>query len=104
MNNDFPKMLYKHGGNLETNDGRYSYVIVADPDEQEEKVSEGYFLSMAEAKEAVKEKPKAPENDNAPPTRDELETKAKDLNVKFDGRTSDKKLLDQINEALKSKE
>ena len=38
--------------------------------------------------------------DNAPPTRAELEEKARELGVKFDGRTGDKLLLRRINEAL----
>lgn len=38
--------------------------------------------------------------DNAPPTREELEEKARELGVKFDGRTGDKLLLRRINEAL----
>ena len=38
--------------------------------------------------------------DNAPPTRAELEEKARELGVKFDGRTGDKLLLRLINEAL----
>lgn len=38
--------------------------------------------------------------DNAPPTRAELETKAAELGLKFDGRTSDKKLEKMITESL----
>ena len=38
--------------------------------------------------------------DNAPPTRAELETKAKELGIKFDGRTKDKKLGQLIEERL----
>lgn len=40
------------------------------------------------------------ENDDAMPTREELETKATELGLKFDGRTSDKKLTKLIAEAL----
>jgi hypothetical protein len=36
-----------------------------------------------------------------PPTRSELETKATELNLKFDGRTPDKKLFKMIEESLK---
>lgn len=38
---------------------------------------------------------------DAPPTRDELERKAAELKIKFDGRTSDKKLSAAIEAALK---
>lgn len=36
-----------------------------------------------------------------PPTREELEQKANELGIKFDGRTTDRKLLEKINEALR---
>jgi hypothetical protein len=36
-----------------------------------------------------------------PPTRSELEAKATELNLKFDGRTPDKKLFKMIEESLK---
>lgn len=41
----------------------------------------------------------APE-DVAPPTREELEAKAKELGIEFDGRNSDKKLAAKIAAAL----
>lgn len=40
-------------------------------------------------------------NENAPPNRQELEQQAALLGIKFDGRTSDKRLLERINEAMK---
>ena len=42
-----------------------------------------------------------PINDDAPPTRAELESKATELGIKFDGRTRDKKLANLIDEKLK---
>jgi hypothetical protein len=41
----------------------------------------------------------APE-DNAAPTREELEAKAKELGIRFDGRTGDKKLGQLIQDRL----
>ena len=38
--------------------------------------------------------------DDAPPTRKEMEAKANELGIKFDGRTSDKKLSSLIETAL----
>jgi hypothetical protein len=49
--------------------------------------------------ESVVESVVAVEEDK-PPTRDELEQMAKDLEIKFDGRTSDKKLLALIGEKV----
>jgi hypothetical protein len=39
-------------------------------------------------------------DDDAPPNRDELEAKALELGVRFDGRTSDARLLKRIENAL----
>jgi hypothetical protein len=38
--------------------------------------------------------------DNSAPTRVELETMATELGLKFDGRTTDKRLSDKIDQAL----
>lgn len=40
------------------------------------------------------------EEDNSEPSRSEMENKARELKLKFDGRTSDKKLLAMIDAAL----
>ena len=45
--------------------------------------------------------PEVHEDDNAPPTRAELQAKATELGIKFDGRTSDKTLLAKIDAAMK---
>lgn len=42
--------------------------------------------------------------DDAPPTRAELEAKAKELGIKFDGRTGDKKLGQLIQDKLSAGE
>lgn len=55
--------------------------------------------AAAEAAKVVIE-PVVAENDDAMPTREELEIKATELGLKFDGRTSDKKLTKLIAEAL----
>ena len=39
-------------------------------------------------------------DENAPPTREELEAKAKELGIRFDGRTGDKKLGQLIQDRL----
>jgi hypothetical protein len=43
-------------------------------------------------------------DDNAAPTREELEAKANELGIKFDGRTKDKKLGQLIQEKLSAGE
>jgi hypothetical protein len=60
---------------------------------------------QAEAQAAVPEEMQAPvestvPDDSAPPTRAELEAKATELGIPFNGRTSDKKLSGLIATAL----
>lgn len=45
--------------------------------------------------------PEVSTDETAPPTRLELEIKALELGIKFDGRTTDKRLLEKISETLK---
>lgn len=54
--------------------------------------SDGWFLTMEEAAN--------PPVSDEPPTRDELEEKARELGIKFDGRTTDKKLAALIAEKV----
>jgi len=92
-------MLYKSPGPHEIHGGHFDYIIV-DADQEgaiEAAKAEGWFETTTEAKEAgdaVKAKREA--ELNAPPTRAELETKANELGIKFNDKTSDKKLADLI--------
>lgn len=95
----FPKMLYKVGAQLITNDGAFDTAIANDEEHEATLVEGGYFVSMADAKDALK-----PKEDAGPPTRAELEQKAKELNISFDGRTGDATLAKKIEDALKPKE
>lgn len=63
---------------------------------------DGINHRLIKEQQAIKETPKEPvvEIDNAPPTRAEMEAKATELGIKFDGRSSDKTLLAKIEEAL----
>jgi hypothetical protein len=51
-------------------------------------------------REIVKAPAQEPEPDDAAPTREELEAKAKELGIRFDGRTGDKKLGQLIQDRL----
>jgi hypothetical protein len=73
----------------------------------ERKAIKVYFPSpmnvrVREPVEAVAEVVKAadPIVEDAPPTREEMTIKARELGIKFDGRTSDKKLSSLIATAL----
>lgn len=91
----FPRLVYKSATD---------YKLVSDDKEYDSALSDGWFHGVLEAKGPkkveVKEEVKAPEDKSAP-TRHEMELKAKELGIKFDGRTSDAKLLKMIADHLK---
>ena len=87
-----PTMLYKLGKHIEIEGSTYDYTIV-DEKEISDKLKEGWYLTTTDAK-------KVDSDDDGEVTREELEHKAKELSIKFDGRMSDKNLLAKINEKL----
>ena len=103
---DNATMVYRPG----TQDVLHGHSVdwqIVDAAEVPEALDAGWFLTPAEAGESVKAIPPAPEPDpdpvdDAPVTRAELEAKAKELGLKFDGRTTDKKLGEQIAAKLKA--
>jgi hypothetical protein len=105
--NDFPRMLYKHGGPEEIHGGRFSTHIVHDVDELDAALAGGWHMTTPEAKAAA-EKPvsiatassTAIPDDNAPATRAELEQKARELGIDFAPNIGDKKLAERIDAAL----
>jgi hypothetical protein len=92
---EFPRMVYKTGNMALLESGKYDFRIVTS-DEYEQAIKDGWHLDQYAAKAAAEQPVQSPE-----PTRDEMEQKAKELGLKFDGRTGDKKLLAMIEEALK---
>jgi hypothetical protein len=104
---EFPSLVYKAEGKYLRLKGTYDFTGVKNAEELEQKLSEGWFESLEAAiaeRTAVSEHKKAVSepvpDDFAPPTRQELETKATELGIKFDGRFSDKKIAQLIDEAL----
>jgi hypothetical protein len=91
----FPRMLYRSGTAIVLESGKYDFRIVTE-DEYKQAIAEGWHLDQYAAKAAAEKPIQFPE-----PTRDEMEQKAKELGLKFDGRTGDKKLIAMIEEALK---
>jgi len=100
---EFPRMLYRFPGPEPLQNGNFSTLIVRDSDEQAQALAAGWHLTTPAAKEAHEAPPPAApaEPEDAGPTRAELEQKATELGVSFDGRTSDKKLGEKIAAALK---
>lgn len=104
-------MLYKvpgpHSGPCFT----YAYAGASDQKAYDALKAQGWHDSLPEAVSPPVVEPVAPEvaspepavepvADDAPVTRAELEAKANELGVKFDGRTSDAKLLAKIDAAI----
>lgn len=93
----FPNMVYKcPGHHFGPSGSTYDWLQVTDQESLNLALSKGYFESLSEA---VAGKANIPADDTAP-TRAELEQKAKELAIHFDGRTGDAKLAKLIAEAL----
>jgi cystathionine beta-lyase/cystathionine gamma-synthase len=114
----FPKMLFRFpGADAALQDGRYALLTVHDEEAHDAALSDGWHEDPAAARQAhVEAQARAAEEAaaaatardaedlekmrTAPPTRAEMEQKARELELKFDGRTSDAKLLRMIEAAL----
>ena len=88
-------MLYKSPGPHEIHGGHYDYIVI-DADEEgaiDAAKADGWFETTIEAKEAGEAaKAKREAELNAPPTRAELEAKAKELSIQFSKKTTDDEL------------
>jgi hypothetical protein len=92
---DNATMLYRPG----SMDLLHGFMVdwqIVDGHEVEQALADGWFRTPTEAGESVKVAPAPAPADDAPVTRAELEQKARELSIKFDGRTTDKKLGDLI--------
>jgi hypothetical protein len=111
----FPQMLYcfpAAGPDIAAlQDGAYGTRIVADEAEFDAALAECWCETSPAARAAHEQRQAAaaleaaaasakPADETTPPTRAELEAKATELGIKFDGRSSNKKLGDQIAAAL----
>lgn len=98
---EFPTLVYKDGGPHQRPGGTFDYKRIVNEDQLTDALADGWFLTLVEATQpAAADLAEVAPNDDAPPTREELETKARELGIKFDGRTSDKTLLSKIEAAL----
>jgi len=96
----FPTIVYKCPGDHHCAGGTYSYKGAEDSVALGKLLAEGWFATLPEAIDG-----KAAEaEDNAAPTRAELEAKAAELGIAFDGRTTDKRLGEKIAAALGEQE
>lgn len=94
-----PTTLYKIPGPHSGNGFKYDYAGADTQAAYDALKAAGWSDTLPEALKPASVEPAAPADD-APPTRAELEAKADDLGVKYDGRTGDALLLTRINAAL----
>lgn len=103
---DFPTLVYRCPG---PHFGPPGTTYVAEPVRDETELaaalSAGFFATLPEAVEAfLAPKPEPATDpavdDDAPPTRAELEAKAVELGLKVDGRWGDARLLAEVTKAL----
>lgn len=93
----FPTLVYKSPGNhFGPNGSTYNYVGVNDQAELDARLKDGWCLTLLGA---VTGEVEEVEDDSAP-TREEMETMAAELGIKFDGRTTDAALSKKIDAAL----
>lgn len=103
---DLPRMLYQAGGPHEIHGGLFDYLIVESDEELTVALANGWHMTTDEARAAdlALKAHRIPAElltpavplDDAPPTRDELERKATELGIAFDGRTKNAKLAEKI--------
>lgn len=94
---DYPRHVIRVPGNSKSHnmvphDLRY----VLDASEHKAARAEGFCDDYAEALSMAGSAPAAAPDDNAPPTRAEIEQEAEALGIRLDRRWGDKRLLDEI--------
>ena len=96
---EFPRLVFKNGGPHQRPGGFYDHTPVENEAEYEAALKAGWFGTMPEA---LAPPPVAalPPADDAPPTRAELEAKAKELHIEFSPKIGDAKLAERIQAAL----
>ena len=108
---NYPALVYKSPGGYRYPKTKKTYSVKSVADEQQlaEAIARGWFETREQAVgiqkvEEVKAEALTSETveikEDAAPTRAELEQKAKELGIKFDGRTSDSRLLKLITERV----
>lgn len=95
----YPRMLYRAGSGVVVDGSACAALVVHGEAEQAAALADGWGFTL-DAATAATAAPEVPADD-APPTRAELEAKATELGLKWDGRWGDKRLSDAIAAALK---
>lgn len=101
---EFPALVYRcPGAHFGPSGTTYDFAGVQDDEQLREMLAQGWHESLIKAATvyaAGEDEQNEEHQYDAAPTRSELEQKASELGIKFDGRTSDRKLLEKIEEVL----
>ena len=103
---EYPAFVYRKAAKRREDRSPFDTLLVADDAEHEAALKDGWcndvISALAPKVELVASSSDvvAVVADDLPPNRAELEAKAVELGLKFDGRTSDRKLSSLIDEAL----
>lgn len=96
------RMLFKFPGGMFDHYGKKFDYLIVEHDDADAHVAKGWSLTVEQAIAAATAHAAVPNetDDDAPPTRAELEEQAKKLGIKVDGRYSDRRLLALIAEKM----
>jgi len=99
---EFPRLVFHNNGPHQRPGGSYNHAPVENQADMDAAIKAGWFATLPEA---IEFKPvivpvAVPPADDAPPTRAELEAKAKELGIEFSPNIGDKKLGERIQAAL----
>ena len=106
---EFPVFVYRcPGANFGPSGTTYGSAVAEDAKQLEHLLADGWSESLVKAVDAFLNPSKSVDDstesvDDSPVTREELELKARELGIKFDGRTTDALLLKRIEEAIGGK-
>jgi len=92
---EFPRIVYRAGGPWALESGAYSVRQVDSAEELQAAQADGWHLDQYAAKAAA-EAPAEESPAESAPTRADMEAQAAAKGLKFDGRTTDKKLAAMI--------
>ena len=106
--NQYPMLVYRVPGQHQCKGGTYKYASVNNDDELRNMIGIGWFPSLGEAINGrlVKEPTKLESipNDDAPPSRQEIEAKLQELGIEYNPKLNNSQLLKKIDKALKGKD
>lgn len=95
---DFPRFMFRAPGPEQCQGGTYAQKLVQDEKEFSQGLQDGYYSTLPEAlaPEPAMIAAKLADDNNAPPTSEELRTKARELGLVFRSNATDESLAKLI--------